>query len=164
MTVVVTEAGDPTPAAEQAAPAEMADAAVAIAEIQADRDVAIAEIQAETTETAIEADAAANDEDVEWLRAELAGLHQRCATQEAALSSLETTLVALSAQVGEMASGLAILLASQMPPTLSEPPTAEPEPTPPEQALASEAAGSRASDAEPETPASEAARRRMRWL
>lgn len=166
MTVVVTDDGAPSPVTEQAVPAEMAGAAVAVAEIQADRDVAIAEIQAETTVAVIEA--GTDDEDVQWLRDELATLQARCATLEGASSSQEAAIVALSAQVGEMASGLAILIASTQPPSLPPTPLETVTETPPAEApeavLDDAGAGPRASGgAEP--PGKAAVRQaRLRWL
>jgi chromosome segregation ATPase len=86
-----------------------AEAAVAIAEVEAETTVAVAEIAAETRIAEVEAATAADDEDVQWLRAELATLREQCATNAGALSSLEVSLVALSAQMGELTAAMATL-------------------------------------------------------
>jgi hypothetical protein len=157
-----------TPPATEAS----ASAAVEIATIEAERDIALATLNAESNEaqtTAVLENAALSDEeDVEWLRAELAALRERCATNEGALSSLETTLVSLSAQVGEMAGGLASLMASLTPPPPLETPPEEVPPLTvenPTEAIGGGEAGQRASHALETVPLpAETPRIRRKWL
>lgn len=84
-----------------------------IAEIEAARDVDLATIHAETVETIAEADAAENEDDIEWLREKLTGfetsfamhagelsaLRQQVETQQQALNSLTETMTAQAAAI-----------------------------------------------------------------
>lgn len=133
--VVVPAGGDevaPLPA-DATAVVAAGEAAVAVAEIQADRDVAIAEIHAETNVAAIEAEADADDEDVVWLRNELAGLRGQCETNAGELSvlrdafqSLETQMASLTETVVAQAAILSLL--NPPPPSETTPETIPGEP------------------------------------
>lgn len=103
--------------------------AVRMAEIEAARSVDVAAIHAATDRAAIDAGAAADDEDMQWLKAELTALQARCEMNAVSLSSAEAVLATLSNQVAEMAGALLILSQQSTPPLPSEPePPATPEP------------------------------------
>jgi hypothetical protein len=159
-TLATVAAGE---AAATAAVAEVqADAAVEIAAIEADARVAVETLAQETAQTALAAGAQSEEEDILWLRAELTGLQERCATNAAGLSALEAGQVSLSAQMGELTAGL-MRLSILSPPSEPEPeqiPTPEPEPpaaVPDGPRAESEAASDAAA-------VSAAPRPRRRWL
>lgn len=158
--VVVVASPD---AATTAAAGETASAAaVEIATIEAERDVAIETIAAETARIGIEAASAEHEDDVEWLRGELAALHEQSAANASNVMALGTQLETVAGQVTELANGLSIL-ASSTPQTPLEP---VPETVPaeaPAEALASEADGRKASPEAKEQPPA-ARRNRRRWL
>jgi hypothetical protein len=159
--VVVVGSPDATTTAAAEA---TASAAVEIAQIEADRAVAIETIAAETARIGIEASTAENEDDVAWLRAELASLRGQCEMNAAGLSSLEAAQVALSAQVGEMASGLTMLVASSTPLPPSETPPETPPQEAPQNALEGGEGGQRASQEAPDETPPAARRQRRRWL
>jgi hypothetical protein len=146
----------------EAAPAEqaetVAEAAVEIAHVEAERDVQLAEISAGAA-TEIAATEAEHDEDVEWLRSELAGLHTRCATAEAASSALESRLTEMEnrqTSMQEQLTALALIHNPPAPETLSETEmTAEAEAVADEATSLADAAAGRA-----ENPEAHAQRRR----
>ncbi len=109
MSDTVVVAAPPPP--EQVA--AVADAAVAVAEIQADRDVALAEISADVTETVAEIEAD-NDEDMRWLRAELDSLRTDCATNAAISSALTERCASLESQVTALTETVTIQAAAQV--------------------------------------------------
>lgn len=148
-----------TPVLVAEVPAQIAPgaAAVEIAQINADRDVAIATeettrqaAQTEAMVTVAEVEAETDDEDVQWLKAELASLRAQCETHAGSLSAQAEVIQAQGAQIAEL-TGLVAALTSQLnPPPLSP---AEPE-TPavvdPESAVAD---GPRAENGEVNPPA-----------
>lgn len=104
------------PPSEEAT-AAAGQAAVDIATVEADRDIAVAEIQAEVTAAVIEAQAeAVDDEDVQWLRAQLESLQARCAAAEDGLSRVDLTVATLAEQNAEMRGLLTGLIAASPPP------------------------------------------------
>lgn len=104
------------PPSEEAT-AAAGEAAVDIATVEAERDIAVAKIQAETTVAVIEAQAeAADDEDVQWLRAQLESLQARCAAAEDGLSRLDLTVATLAEQNAEIRGLLTGLIAASQPP------------------------------------------------
>lgn len=108
----------------------VAEAAVEIARVQAERDVAVAEVHA-ATEVAIqeaitERAELTEEQEVEWLRDELAGLRQRCETNEAALSEHRATMLVMQEQHQQMIAQLAEITAVLTAPTEQSPPTPEP--------------------------------------
>ena len=133
--------GEPSVVVEQTPPPESVEAAgeaaVAIAEIQADRDIEIAQINADTTEAVIEAAAEAEDEDIAWLKAELADLRARCETSEAASSNALAMVGEVRQEVASLTETVATQAAALIllsPPPPSEPPPpegGEPPPEPP---------------------------------
>lgn len=142
--VVVVE----TPPSEQQEVAT-AEAAVEIAQIAAERDIAIAEINAETTATIVEAGAEQDDEDIEWLRGELADLRGQCETLRAELSNTQAMLTETNLRLDQMTETMAAQAAALTllsPPQPSEP---EPGPEPP---------------AEPPAPEQSGTLRKRRWM
>jgi len=109
--VVVAEAAPPQPAVEASA-----DAAVEIARIEADAAV---DMNAANNDAAVAiADTvAADDEDVAWLKSELAGLLARCETNAADLSALQVQMVAMAGQLDLMRSDLTAMALITPPPT-----------------------------------------------
>lgn len=130
-TVVVASPAGEGGEVTAAAPEAVADGAVEIAQIDADRSVAVATIHAETDVALAEIAAENDEEDIAWLRGELASLRELSAMNAVGLSALEASMVAMSAQQGEIVSGLATILASQTPPPpLETPPVTETVETP----------------------------------
>jgi hypothetical protein len=123
--------GEPSVVVEQTPPPESVEAAgeaaVAIAEIQANRDVEIAQINADTTEHVIEAEAASDDEDIQWLRGELADLRGLCEMNAGALSALQQSNETLNQQVASLTETVATQAAALI---LLTPPQPSPEPGP----------------------------------
>ena len=146
--VVVAEASPSEQAVETAT-----DAAVEIATVQADRDVAIAETQAEAAVEIATVNADADDEDVAWLRAELATLRQLCETNMAASSSAMEALRETQSQLASLAAMMTEHTNTLSPPAHSPPATEPSEP-----------------DADVENPVAEPPtetippQRRKRWL
>lgn len=118
----------------EVAPQVAATAAVEIAQINADRDVAIAAeqtAQAAAHTGAIvavaEVEAETDDEEVIWLKAELASLRVQCETNAGALSALQQVTQAQGQQIAELTGLLSSLTAPLIPPQLSANPNpAEP--------------------------------------
>ena len=103
-----------------------ADAAVAIAEIEADRDVKLATLTNETIEAVAEIEAAEDDEieDLEWLNSRLDALEASLASR---VETVTAPLMELLTQVSAMLTSLLILIPSPpMEPETMEPAT-EPE-------------------------------------
>lgn len=146
----------------------VAEAAVEIAQIEADRDIALATIHTESneaqTDAVLEQSAAETDEDVAWLKAELAYLRTQCETNGADLLSEREARTLLQQQMTIQGEQIAALLLLTPLPNLAEN-------QPPAETPASDGAedGPRenpAPDSDPaeETPPAPADKRRRRFL
>lgn len=133
MTVELVSAGEATP---PPVTAEAADAAVEIARIEAERDVELATIHTESneaqTEAVLEAQAEAEDEDVTWLRGELALLQGRCEMNEVALSNLTGEVEMLRQTQATQTDQIAALLLLTQPPNSEGTPPPDQETPPPD--------------------------------
>jgi hypothetical protein len=114
--VVVAE-----PPPEEPAVIAAGEAAVKIAEIEAERDVKLAEISAEAAGEANAEAVEEFEEDVEWLRTELAGLRTLCETQRDGLSSAMLMLTAIQDQLRETQAALESHMNQSTPPAHSPP-------------------------------------------
>lgn len=141
---------------------------VKVAEIEAARDVAIA--KENTAQTEVLADAQTeiaqtqDDEDVAWLRAELADLRGLCGTNGEELSALRATVLTMQEQMQQMADQLLLLTAAAtLPP--KEPPTPEPDLNnpPPDDGEGADQGGQKGQDP-PQPPPDEKKKRGRRYL
>ncbi len=142
----------------------VAEAAVAVAEIQAERDVSIAQEQTRQTEIIAAASNAETDEDLAWLRGELDGLRGRCVTSEEGLLHLQAAVVTLSEQNQQMAEQLQLLTARAVIQEEANPLTPEPgsePPANPEGGEDPEEAGIREPPQNPDQPVR---KRERKWL
>lgn len=108
--------------------------AVEIATIEAERDVTLATIAAETTETIAEAQAVEQEDDVEWLRAQLTGFETSLATLAGELSVLRQQqelqreeIARLTETVTLQAAALTMAIPPEIPPSSSETPLETPQ-------------------------------------
>lgn len=165
---------DPVIVATPEAPASQAD--VDIATIEAARDIELATINAESNETQTEAvlDAQANaeDEDLIWLRGELATLQERCETNAAELLNQRGEMISLRTEHNSMLERLTQAEATQAGLLLlTPPPNSEQGQQPPETESGGEDGprenpGEQPPPADPaeETPPAPANRRKRRFL
>lgn len=138
----------------------VADASVEIAEVNAEASVAIAEVQADAS-VAIAEVTATDDEDMQWLRAELTGLRALCETNAVSLSNAEAAIQQQSQQIADLTTSLEVLALIVNPPTPQ--PNSPETPETPEEVLDGNAAGDGPRDA-PEEPARPVKKSRRRWL
>lgn len=143
----------------------MAAATVEVATIEAERDIALA--QEVTKQVEIAADAAVtDDEDMIWLRGELADLRARCETNAADLLQNQAAMQAMSEQNQQMAEQIAVLTAAAVIQREQNPSTPEPGSEPPNPPEGGEGApgGQGQVQEPPQNPEPPARRRERKWL
>ena len=155
-----------TPPPQPAAPLVDGQTIIAVAEIEAQRDIAIAEQHTEQTQ--IIADASeTDDEDVVWLRGELADLRAQCETNAGELSNQRAAMLSMQEVIQTIADQVTVLTAAAVLNNPQDPSTPEPDLPNPPNPSGEDGADPGIQNGEqrpPENPVPHAPKRQRKWL